>query len=183
MIKEPQKRIETGTVKKQDISENQAKNVFLGIGSNLGNRIINIEKAKSLLLENGINFISVSNYYETPSWPDPKKPKFINIVLKASCKQKPQEMINLCKLIEVKLGRRKSPKNSPRICDIDIIDFDGLVLKDELRLPHARMHERNFVLLPLFEIEKEWVHPIKKVNIKKLIFSLSNKDIRSIKKI
>ena len=170
-------------MKKQDISENQAKNVFLGIGSNLGNRIINIEKAKSLLLENEINFISVSNYYETPSWPDPKKPKFINIVLKASCKQKPQEMINLCKLIEVKLGRRKSPKNSPRICDIDIIDFDGLVLKDELSLPHARMHERNFVLLPLFEIEKEWVHPIKNVNIKKLIFSLPNKDIRSIKQI
>jgi hypothetical protein len=52
LIKELLKRIETGTVKKQDISENQAKNIFLGIGSNLGNRIINIEKAKSLLLEN-----------------------------------------------------------------------------------------------------------------------------------
>ena len=59
-------------MKKQDISENQAKNIFLGIGSNLGNRIINIEKTKLLLLENDINFISVSNYYETPSWPDPK---------------------------------------------------------------------------------------------------------------
>ena len=170
-------------MKKQDISENQAKNVFLGIGSNLGNRIINIEKAKSLLLESGINFVSVSNYYETPSWPDPKKPKFINVVLKVTCKHKPQKMINLCKLIEAKLGRRKSPKNSPRICDIDIIDFEGLVLKDKLCLPHERMHERNFVLFPLFEIEKEWVHPIKKVNIKKLIFSLPNKDIRSIKKI
>ena len=127
-------------MKKQDISENQAKNVFLGIGSNLGNRIINIEKAKSLLLESGIDFISVSNYYETPSWPDPKNPKFINIVLKVTCKQKPQEMINLCKLIEVKLGRRKSPKNSPRICDIDIIDFDGLVLKDKLCLPLSLIH-------------------------------------------
>ena len=170
-------------MKKQDISENQAKNIFLGIGSNLGNRIINIEKAKSLLFESGVDFISVSNYYETPSWPDPKKPKFINIVLKVICKYKPQEMINLCKLIEVKLGRRKSTKNSPRICDIDIIDFDGMVLKDKLCLPHLRMHERNFVLFPLFEIEKEWVHPIKKVNIKKLIFFLSNKDIKSIKQI
>ena len=168
---------------KQDISENQVKNIFLGIGSNLGNKIINIEIAKSLLLENEINFISVSNYYETSSWPDPKKPKFINIVLKATCKQKPLEMINLCKIIENKLGRRKSPKNSPRVCDIDIIDYDGLVLNDKLSLPHVRMHERNFVLLPLFEIEKEWVHPIKKVNIKKLILSLSNKDIRSIKQI
>ena len=168
---------------KQDISENQVKNVFLAIGSNLGNRLTNIEKAKSLLLENNINLISASNYYETPSWPDPKKPKFINIVLKATCRYKPKKMINLCKIIEAKLGRRKSPKNSPRICDIDIIDFDGLVLKDKLCLPHTRMHERNFVLLPLFEIEKDWVHPIKKTNIKKLILSLSNKDIRSIKQI
>ena len=170
-------------MKKQDISENQAKNIFLGIGSNLGNRVINIEKSKSLLLENDINFISVSNYYETPSWPDPKKPKFINIVLKVTCMNKPQELINICKIIEAKLGRKQSAKNSPRICDIDIIDFDGLVLKDKLFLPHVRMHERNFVLFPLFEIEKEWVHPIKKVNIKKLIFSLPNKDIRSIKQI
>ena len=157
--------------------------IFLGIGSNLGNRKGNIEKAKSILLENNISLISSSSYYETPSWPDPKKPNFINIVLKVTCKHKPQEMINLCKLIEIKLGRRKSPKNSPRICDIDIIDFDGLVLKDKLCLPHARMHERNFVLFPLFDIEKEWVHPIKNVNIKKLIFSLPNKDIRSIKQI
>ena len=170
-------------MKKQDTSENQAKNIYLGIGSNLGNRIINIENAKSHLLENNINFISVSNYYETPSWPDPKKPKFINIVLKATSKHKPLEVIDLCKIIEAKLGRKKSPKNTPRVCDIDIIDFDGMVLKDKLSLPHTRLHERNFVLFPLFEIEKEWVHPIKKVNVKKLIFSLSNKDIRSIKQI
>ena len=168
---------------KQDISENQVKNVFLAIGSNLGNRLTNIEKAKSLLLENNINLISVSNYYETPSWPDPKKPKFINIVLKVICKHKPLEMIDLCKNIETRLGRRKSPKNSPRVCDIDIIDFDNLVLKDKLCLPHARMHERNFVLFPLFEIEKEWFHPIKKVYIETLIFSLSNSDISSIKQI
>ncbi len=168
---------------KQDILENQVKNIFLGIGSNLGNRIINIEKAKSHLLENGINFISVSNYYETPSWPDPKKPKFYNIVLKVTCEQRPLELLNLCKIIETKLGRKKSSKNSPRVCDIDLIDFGGLILNKELKLPHTRMHKRNFVLFPLFEIEKDWFHPIKKTNIKKLILSLSNKDIRSIKKI
>jgi len=168
---------------KLDISENQAKNIYLGIGSNLGNRIINIEKTKSFLLEKGINFISVSNYYETLSWPDPKKPKFINIVLKVTCEYKPLEMIKLCKIIEGKLGRRKSPKNSPRVCDIDIIDFDGLVLKGKLNLPHKMMHKRNFVLFPLFEIEKKWLHPIKKIDIKQLIYSLPDDDIRSIKQI
>ena len=168
---------------KQDILENQVKTIYLGIGSNLGSRINNIEKAKSFLLENNINFVSISSYYETPSWPNPKNPKFINIVLKVESSLMPIELLNLCKSIEVKLGRKISPKNSPRECDIDIIDFNGLILKNRLILPHKMMHKRNFVLFPLYEIEKEWVHPIKKVNIKKLILSLSNNDIRSIKQI
>ena len=166
---------------KPDISENQVKIVYLGIGSNLANRIINIEKAKFLLRDNNINIISVSKYYETPSWPNPKNPKFINIVLKVKCFFQPNELLNICKKIEVQLGRKKSPKNSPRTCDIDIIDFNGLILEDVLTLPHKMIHKRNFVLFPLFDIEKNWFHPITKTNIKKLIFSLSNEDIRSIK--
>jgi len=168
---------------KPDTSENQVKTIYLGIGSNLGNRIENIEKAKSLLLDNNINFLSVSSYYETPSWPNIKNPRFINIVLKVQCLLNPYKLLNLCKSIEIKLGRRKAPKNAPRECDIDIIDFDGLILKEQINLPHKMMHLRNFVLIPLFEIEKMWVHPIKRINIKKLIFALPNKDIRSIKKI
>ena len=167
----------------QDTLENQAKNIYLGIGSNLGNRITNIEKAKSLLEEKNIKLISFSKYYETPSWPNPKNPKFINIVLKIKCQIKPSELLSICKSIEVKLGRKKAAKNSPRVCDIDIIDFNGLILNDKLNLPHKMMHKRNFVLLPLFEIEKMWFHPIKKVYIKNLIYSLSNSDISSIKQI
>ena len=168
---------------KQDSSENLVNTVYLGIGSNLGNRIINIEKAKSYLLQRSLKFISVSRFYETPSWPDPKNPKFINIVLKIKCKLTPIQLLKLCKSIEFKLGRKKAPKNSPRQCDIDIIDYNGLIFKDELVLPHKLMHKRNFVLFPLFEIEKKWFHPIKKTNVKRLIFSLSNRDIRSIKQI
>ena len=168
---------------KPDILENQAKIIYLGIGSNLGNRISNIEIAKFLLIENGINLISVSGYFETPSWPNPKNPKFINIVLKVKSLIKPIDLLNLCKFIEKKLGRKKSLKNSPRECDIDIIDFNGLIMKGKLTLPHESMHKRNFVLFPLFDIEKDWFHPLIKNNIKKLLLSLSNKDIRSIKKI
>ena len=168
---------------KPDILENQAKFIYLGIGSNLGNRISNIEKAKYLLIENGINLISVSGYFETSSWPNPKNPKFINIVLKVKSLIKPIDLLNLCKFIEKKLGRKKSLKNSPRECDIDIIDFNGLIMKGKLTLPHESMHKRNFVLFPLFDIEKDWFHPLIKNNIKKLLLSLSNKDIRSIKKI
>ena len=97
-------------MKKQDILENQAKIVFLGIGSNLGLRKINIEKAKFLLAEYNLDFLSVSSFYETPSWPDPTKPKFLNIILKLKCYYNSQELLNICKSIETQLGRKKAKK-------------------------------------------------------------------------
>ena len=75
------------------------------------------------------------------------------------------------------------PKNSPRECDIDILDYDKKHAHETPILPHPKLHLRNFVLLPLFEINKDWKHPILKHHIKELILSLSNKDIRSIKQI
>ena len=172
-------------MKNQDISEDLAKIVYLGIGSNLGIRMKNIEKAKFLLKENNIKFISVSNYYETPSWPDSKYPKYLNIILKIACHHGPLNLLNICKKIEINLGRKKSKKNSPRICDIDIIDYHGMKLniKSKLNLPHQRMHKRNFVLIPLFEIEKNWKHPSKKLDIRTLISLLPTDDITSIKQI
>ena len=172
-------------MKNQDISEDLAKTVYLAVGSNLGVRKENIEKAKFFLKQNNINFLSVSNYYETPSWPNPKYPKYLNILLKVKCNHSPLKLLNICKEIEVNLGRKKSKKNSPRICDIDIIDYNGIKLniKGKLNLPHARMHKRNFVLIPLFEIEKKWKHPSKKLDIKTLISSLPMDDITSIKQI
>jgi 2-amino-4-hydroxy-6-hydroxymethyldihydropteridine diphosphokinase len=170
-------------VTKLDISENQANIILIAIGSNLGNRKMNIEKAKFFLNQNKVKFISVSKYYETPSWPDPKKPKFLNIVLKASCNLNPIDLLKICKLIEIKLGRKKDKKNSPRTCDIDIIDFNGMTSNKLINLPHKLMHKRNFVLFPLFEIDKRWLHPILNTDIKTLIFSLSIKEIRSIKQI
>ena len=168
---------------KQGISENQVKLVYLGIGSNLGNKFLNIEKAKSYLYENNIQLINSSSYYETPSWPNPRFPKFINIIVKIRTKLNYLELFYICKKIETKLGRKNSPKNSPRICDIDIIDFDNKIINKEIQIPHKLMHIRNFVLFPLFEIDKNWKHPVLKKNIKKLIFSLPIKDIRSIKQI
>ncbi len=168
---------------KQDISENQVKLIYLGIGSNLGNKKVNIEKAKFLLLKNDITILKTSSYYESLSWPDPKNPKFLNIVVQVLTKLKPHQLLKLCKEIEICLGRKKSAKNSPRKCDIDILDYNSQNMHKKVILPHPRMHNRNFVLLPLFEIDKAWKHPIFKLNIKTLILSLRNRDIRSIKQI
>ncbi len=90
-----------------------------------------------------------------------------------------------CLNIENDLGRKRSKKNEPRICDIDIIDYDQKILKDtnnkKLILPHPEMHKRNFVLLPLYEIAQSWIHPVKKKKINKLIKLLDIEDLRTIK--
>ena len=93
------------------------------------------------------------------------------------------KLLHVCKDIETQLGRKKNLKNSPRVCDIDILDYNKKVMKNGLVLPHPRLHTRNFVILPLFEISKDWFHPILKSSIKRLLSSLTNKDIRSIKQI
>ena len=157
--------------------------IYIGIGSNLGNRIGNIEKAKYFLSLNGIRIVKSSSYYETLSWPDPKKPKFLNIVLKVFTSLSSIKLLNLCKEIEIWLGRKKNVKNSPRECDIDIIDYKSKIMSGQISLPHPLLHNRNFVLLPLYEINKAWIHPVTKHSIKSLILSLSNSDIRSIKQI
>ena len=172
-------------MKRQDILENQAKIVYLGIGSNLGDRKKNIEIAKSHLSENNLDFLSISSFYETPSWPDPQNPKFLNIVIKAKFNFDPETLLKICKNIEILLGREKGKKNDPRVCDIDIIDFNKKILKikNKLTLPHKLMHKRNFVLIPFFEIQKNWHHPIIKKDLKSLISLLPQADIRSIKQI
>tara|TARA_B100001057_G_scaffold398421_1_gene408969 strand:- start:520 stop:1035 length:516 start_codon:yes stop_codon:yes gene_type:complete len=169
---------------KQDTSENQVKSIYLGIGSNLGNKKENIEKAKFKLIQMNIKILQSSNYYESLSWPNTKNPKFLNIVIKVSTNLSPFKLMKICKEIEISLGRKKSSiKNSPRECDIDIIDYKKRQINNQIVLPHPRMHTRNFVLIPLFEINRDWIHPISKQHIKKLIFSLSNRDIRYIKQI
>ena len=88
--------------------------------------------------------------------------------------------------IERKIGRKKALKNHPRVCDIDIIDFNGINLKTEfngqiIESPHPKMHERNFVIFPLYELNKNWIHPIKKVKINHIINQFKGVDLSDIR--
>ena len=170
----------------QDILENQVNPVYLGIGSNLGNKINNIELAKSKLILNDIMIVKSSSYYESLSWPDNNNPKFYNVVVKVLTKLSPFELISVCKTIETSLGRKKRLRNAPRECDIDIIDFKGLCLKtklgnDYIETPHPRMSSRDFVIFPLYEVNKAWIHPKTKMNINRLINQLDNVDYSDIR--
>ena len=173
-------------MKKQDTLENQAKLAYLAIGSNLGNKANNIQLTKLELEKNKITILKSSSSYISKSWPDSTKPSYINIIIKVKTTLSPIELLKICNSIELKLGRVKTTVNAPRTCDIDIIDYDKRILNkknNQLILPHPRLCKRNFVLLPLFEIEKSWKHPKTKFNIVNLINSLPIKDLRSIKQI
>ena len=173
-------------MKKQDISENLANPAYLAIGSNLGNKVSNIEITKFELEKHKIKILKSSSNYISESWPDASMPNYINIIIKIKTSLLPLELLQICNSIELKLGRVRSKKNAPRTCDIDIIDYDNKILNEKnskLILPHPRMNERNFVLLPLYEIDKSWKHPKSKTNIVNLINSLPVEDLRSIKQI
>ena len=173
-------------MKKQDISENLVNLAYLAIGSNLGNKINNIEITKFELEKYKIKILKSSSNYISVSWPDPSMPNYINIIIKIKTNLAPLELLKICNSIELKLGRIRLKKNSPRTCDIDIIDYNKIILNEkngQLILPHPRMSKRNFVLLPLFEVDKSWKHPKTRINIVNLINSLPVEDLRSIKQI
>ncbi len=154
--------------------------IHLNIGSNLdskyGTKFDNISIGLNLLIESGVKIKKISNFYETPSYPNRNFPKFINIGLTIDFKNEYLDLLKKIKLIEKKLGRIKTKKNYPRIIDIDIIDFDGEIkVSNDLILPHPKCHVRNFVLFPIFQIDPDWSHPIIKKKAQFLINSLSQK--------
>ena len=154
--------------------------IHINIGSNLsskfGSKFDNITIAVNLLIESKIFIKEISNFYETPSYPNTNFPKFLNIGILAETKKNYLELFKIIKLIELKLGRTKTQKNNPRVIDIDIIDFKKKIKNtDRIILPHPRCHLRNFVLFPILEIDPKWSHPLLKKNAQFLINNLSQK--------
>ena len=152
--------------------------IHLNIGSNLnsnfGTKFENISLAIHLLKESKIIIKKISNFYVTPSYPNKRLPKFTNIGALVEYKYSHLKLLKEISLIEKKIGRIKAEKNNPRVCDIDIIDFDGLIKKTKnLQLPHSRCHLRNFVLYPIKEIDPDWIHPILRKNADLLINDLT----------
>ena len=154
--------------------------IHLNVGSNLdskhGSRFDNITIAINLLIELNIKVIKISNFYETPSYPNQSFPRFLNIGLIVNYEKNFFDLFEKIKFIEKKLGRINAQKNDPRIIDIDIIDFKSIIKKAEkLILPHPKCHLRNFVLFPILQIDPLWIHPILKKNAQYLIDNLSQK--------
>jgi len=152
--------------------------IHLNIGSNLkskyGSKFRNISVAINLLIDLKLKIKKISNFYETPSYPNKNFPKFANIGLIVETGFDQNKLIKEISLIEKKIGRIKTSKNEPRVCDIDVIDYNGYIYKDSaIQIPHPRSHTRNFVLYPIKEIDPNWVHPFLKKSVVFLINELS----------
>ena len=161
--------------------------ILLNIGSNLnsteGDRYFNLKKTLELIKYENIKIIKISSIYETPSYPNEKNPKFLNIGIQVNCNFTPEFLIKKFNKIEKKLQRIRSTKNDPRTCDVDLIDYEGKKINSKkITIPHPKAHLRNFVLFPIQEICPTWIHPIlnKRIDflIKKLSFKLKNEITR-----
>ena len=153
--------------------------VYLALGSNLDNRLANLKQAVSALSPQ-MEVKAKSHVYETPPWGYEDQPKFLNQVIKVKTYLEPEPLFKHIKRLEVTLGRKTSFQNGPRLIDIDILFYDDLILDTpSLVLPHPRLHERGFVLLPLMDIDPDLVHPVNKKSIREMV-SLS--DVRGIEK-
>ncbi|BCS82229.1 2-amino-4-hydroxy-6-hydroxymethyldihydropteridine diphosphokinase [Anaerocellum diazotrophicum] len=146
--------------------------VFLGLGSNLGNRHKNIQKAIEHLKDK-VRIEKVSSIIETQPYGFVDQPKFLNCVLKGTTLLLPFELLEFVLEIENKMGRIRLFKWGPRNIDIDILFYDDCVIDTEkLKIPHPELHKRLFVLEPLCEIEKDFIHPVLKKSVYELYTQL-----------
>lgn len=154
-----------------------AETVYLGIGGNLGNRQDNLRRVREFIAER-MKIDKISSVYETEPVSEIKQPKFLNMVVKTHTSLSPTGLLITLKSIELKMGRVPDPRpNAPRIIDIDILMVgDKTVNNDQLIIPHARLHERAFVLVPFAEIAPEVVHPVLHKTIKELCDAVPGKE-------
>jgi len=139
--------------------------VYLGLGSNIGDRKRYILQAMAHLKSKEVLITKISRIIETEACGGPSQSKFLNAVIQTTTELSPEQLLNLVKKIEKILGRKPAGRNGPRVIDIDILLYDNLKIKNpDLKIPHPRMHERNFVMQPLSEIAPDIFRKVKYAN-------------------
>ena len=162
--------------------------IYLAIGSNLptethGEPLKNCEAALAHLAKSGIRVEACSPWYQSTPLPTSDQPDFINGVAAVRTEMAPLDLLAACHAIENAFGRaRPAPANAARTMDIDIIDWDGMWLRDtDLEIPHPRLAERLFVLTPLQDITPGWRHPVTGLFITELVAAIgSSQTLRKI---
>ena len=155
--------------------------VYLSLGSNKGDRIGYVQQAASLLgADEGISIVRTSAFYESEPWNMNTKNWFVNAVVEAKTKYSPQELLEVCQRIEKQLGRTSEEKNQyqDRTIDIDILFYNKDIINEEnLIIPHKYVHLRAFTLVPMMELNSDFVHPVLHKNIVEMHNDLENPEM------
>jgi 2-amino-4-hydroxy-6-hydroxymethyldihydropteridine diphosphokinase len=150
---------------------------YLCLGSNIGDRIANLRKAVTLL-DPKVHVKAQSSIYQTEPWGYSDQPTFLNQVIKIDTDLEPFELLEFVKEIEFSIGRQETFRYGPRLIDLDILFYDDLILDTpKLTIPHPRIIERAFVLIPLAEIAPDLLHPVFKKTALELKTSLDPSNI------
>jgi 2-amino-4-hydroxy-6-hydroxymethyldihydropteridine diphosphokinase len=159
--------------------------ILIALGSSLpshaGDSVQTLQSALAHLRDNGVTPVAVSRFYRTPAWPDPRDPEFVNAVAEVMTELSPSELIARLHETERRFGRVRSTRNAPRTLDLDILDYAGRVEEGPPVLPHPRMAQRAFVLVPLSDVAPDWRHPVSGAAIAQMIAALPAADREAIK--
>lgn len=150
--------------------------ILIALGANLpstaGTPRDTLRAALASLGARGITIERLSGFYLSEAWPDPTDPPFVNAVASVRTSLSPDELLRMLHEVEAEFGRKPGPRNSPRPLDLDIVDYEGRIEHGDPELPHPRMGDRAFVLVPLREIAPEWRHPVTGLTLDQLIAAL-----------
>lgn len=153
--------------------------IFLGLGSNLGDRQANLLAAAQSLPPK-ITLTASSPIYETEPWGYLEQAKFLNQVLQANTSLSPLELLTYLKAIEKEIGRTPTFKNGPREIDIDILLYDDVILESpDLTIPHPRLHQRAFMLIPMNDLAEDLIHPVHLKTIRHLLADIDTAGINT----
>ena len=156
---------EFGTDKKLEI-----ENIFLGLGTNQGERELNLKNSIKLLNSRAGKVLNTSGIYESEPWGVKDQSYFLNQVIEIETLIDPIDLLNICKNIEYDMGRNPEIRWGKRVIDIDILYYQSRVINQKkLIIPHKLMHERNFVMIPLNDLNENHLHPILNITNKEIL--------------